>query len=515
MGKVVERAEAVRLVKNGDTIGLSASGGGLIEPDFILEGLESAFLEKGQPNRLTVVHTSGLGDRKEKGMNRFAHQGMVKRVIGAHWLWSPKMCQMAVDEEIEAYIFPQGVISRLYREIAAGGPGVFTHIGLGTFADPELGGGKINKSTREDLVRKVEIDSKPYLLYKAMPINVAIIRGSVADEEGNISFQDEPAVLDVLALAQAAKNSGGKVICQVKRLAEKGSLNPQSIEVPGILVDAVVVDADQKQTYQDEFNPYYTGQVKAPLTAIEPMPLTERKIITRRAAMELRKGMVVNLGFGMPDGVATILAEENCDQDVHLTMEMGVIGGVPARGDIFGAAVNPVAIISQTSQFDFYAGGGLDIAFLGCGQIDRHGNVNVSKLGSIYSGVGGFIDISQGAKKVVFCGSLTAGGLHVEVCDGKIQIRQEGKHKKFVEQVSHVSFNGNVALDFGKEIYYVTERAVFKLTSEGLALIEIAPGVDLERDVLANMEFKPVIAKDLKVMDARIFEEKPMGLRIN
>lgn len=515
MKKVVTRAEAINLIKSGNTIGLSASGGGLIEPDYILEGLEQAFLEKGQPNKLTVIHTSGLGDREEKGMNRFAHQGMVKRVIGAHWLWSPKLCQMAVDEEIEAYILPQGVISRLYREIAAGGPGVITHIGLGTFVDPDLGGGKINKSTTDELVRKIEIDSEPYLFYKSMPIDVAIIRGSVADEEGNISFQDEPAVLDALALAQAARNSGGKVLCQVKRLAKSKSLDPRSIEIPGILVDAVVVYPDQKQTYQDEFNPYYTGQVKAPLTAIDPMPLSERKVITRRAAMELRKGMVVNLGFGMPDGVATILAEENCDQAVNLTMEMGVIGGIPARGDIFGAAVNPVAIISQTSQFDFYAGGGLDIAFLGCGQVDRYGNVNDSKLGSIFSGVGGFIDISQGSKKVVFCGSLTAGGLKVEVCDGRLHIKQEGRHKKFVEKVSHVSFNGEVALKYGKEILYVTERAVFKLTAEGLTLIEIAPGMDLEKDILAHMEFRPVIAKDLKVMDPRIFQEKPMGLQIN
>jgi propionate CoA-transferase len=514
MGKIYELSEAIDLIKSTDTIGLSACGGGLVEPDFILKGLEKKFLETGKPENLSVIHTSGLGDRKEKGMSRFAHEGMVKRVIGAHWLWSPKLCQMAMDDKIEAYILPQGVISRLYREIASGGPGLITHIGIGTFVDPDLGGGKINKVTTEELVEKIEIHSKTYLLYKTMPINVAIIRGSVADEDGNVSFEDEPVIMDVLALAQAAKNSGGKVICQVKRLTTKGSLNPWNVIIPAILTDAVVVDPEQIQTYEGEYNPYFTGRFKALPEAIPPMPLSERKIISRRAAMELKKGMTVNLGFGMPDGVSAILAEENCDQDVNLTMEMGVIGGIPAQGAIFGAATNPVAIISQTSQFDFYAGGGLDIAFLGFGQVDQKGNVNVSKVFQYYSGVGGFIDISQGTDKVIFCGTFTVRGLDVGVSKGKqLEIRHEGAIKKIVNKVDHVSFNGDIALKSNKEVYYVTERAVFKLMQDGLTLIEIAPGVDLERDILSNMEFRPKIAKDLKIMDERIFEDKRMGLQ--
>ena len=515
MGKICELSDALNLIKDGDAIGLSASGGGLLEPEFVLKGLEKKFLETGQPGNLTVVHTTGLGDRKEKGMNRFAHEGMVKRVVGAHWLWSPKLCQMAMDNKIEAYILPQGVISRLYREIASGGPGLITHIGLGTFVDPDLSGGKINKNTTEDLVQKIQIESKSYLFYKTKPIHIAIIRGSIADEDGNVSFEDEPAVLEVLALAQAAKNSGGKVICQVKKLTTTGSLNPWNVIVPGIFTDAIVVDPEQIQTYEGEYNPYFTGRLKAPAEAIAPMPLSERKIISRRAAMELRKGMTVNLGFGMPDGVSAILAEENCDKNVTLTMEMGIVGGIPAQGDIFGAATNPVAIISQNSQFDFYSGGGVDMAFLGFGQVDQYGNVNVSKVFQYYSGVGGFIDISQGSKKIIFCGTFMVRGLNVSVGEeGKLKIQHEGAVRKFVKKVDHVSFNGEIAWKSNKEVFYVTERAVFKLTKEGPMLVEIAPGVDLEKDVLSNMEFRPKISKDLKMMDNKIFKDQRMGLQV-
>jgi propionate CoA-transferase len=514
MGKTCELSAAIDLIKSGDTIGLSSCGGGLVEPDFVLKGLEKKFVEMGQPGNLTVIHAAGLGDRKERGMNRFAHDGMVKRVIGAHWIWSPKLCQMAMDNKIEAYILPMGVISRLFRETAAGGPGVITHIGLGTFVDPDISGGRINALTKEDLVEKVQIDAKPYLFYKKNRIDVAIIRGSVADEDGNVSCEDEPVDLEVLALAQAAKNSGGVVICQVKRLAANGSLNPRNVTVPGIFTDAIIVDPDQVQTYQGEYNPCFTGRYKATATAIAAMPLSERKIVGRRAAMELKKGMVVNLGFGMPDAVSAVLAEEGCDRDVNLTMEMGVIGGVPAQGDIFGAATNPVAIISQTSQFDFYSGGGLNIAFLGCGQVDRKGNVNVSKVFQYYSGVGGFIDISQGTKKVIFCGTFTVRGLDVKCERNRLRIDHEGGIKKFVNEVDHVSFNGEIALQSDKEVLYVTERTVFKLTQEGLTLIEIAPGVDLEKDVLANMEFRPRISESLKEMDPRIFGECRMGLQL-
>ncbi|RKL61839.1 acyl CoA:acetate/3-ketoacid CoA transferase [Thermoanaerobacteraceae bacterium SP2] len=515
MNKLMTPEEAVKLIKDGDTVAAMGSGGGVFEPSLIYEKLEERFLKSGHPCNLTLVHTSGFGDKKETGINRFAHEKMVKRVIGGHWGWSPKMAELANENKIEAYNLPQGVMTQLYREIAAKRPGLITHIGLGTFVDPRVEGAKLNSITKEDLVKLVEIEGKEFLFYKSFPINVAILRGTTADEDGNITMEEEPAFLEALALAQAARNSGGKIICQVKYLAKSNTLNSRDIKIPGILVDAVVLNKGQWQTVEGEFNPGFSGRIKVPLEQLPPMKLDERKIIARRAAMELTPGAIVNLGFGMPDGVASVAAEEGIIDYITLTVEHGIIGGVPASGAIFGVAMNPRAVIDEPSQFDFYSGGGLDITFLGMAQCDREGNVNVSKFGKNIAGSGGFIDISQPTKKAVFCGTFMAGGLKVELHDGTLKIINEGKYKKIVDKVDQITFSGKRAREVGQKVLYVTERAVFELTDQGVMLKEIAPGIDLERDVLSKMDFKPVIDENLKLMDSRIFKEPLMNLKSN
>ncbi|MBV8914380.1 MAG: acyl CoA:acetate/3-ketoacid CoA transferase [Acetobacteraceae bacterium] len=521
-GKLVSALDAVRLIRDGDTV---ATGGfvGIGFAEGIAVALEEFYLSKdeaslqatGKPKNLTLVYAGGQGDGRERGLNHFGHPGLVKRVVGGHWGLVPRLQQMAIAGEIEAYNLPQGVISHLFRDIAARRPGHLTRVGLGTFVDPRFGGGKINARTTEDLVSLITLNGEEVLLYKTFPIDVGIIRGTTADLDGNLTMEREALTLEVLAIAMAARNSGGVVIAQVERVAETGSLHPRQVKVPGVLVDCVVVAerADlHMQTFSTPYSAAYAAEVRAPVGTMPPMPLNERKVIARRAAIELRPGAVVNLGIGMPEGVAAVANEEKIIDLLTLTAEPGVVGGIPAGGLDFGAAINPQAIIDQPYQFDFYDGGGLDVAFLGLAQADAEGNLNVSKFGRKLAGAGGFINISQNAKKVVFLGTFNAGA-QLAIENGQVRISSEGSSKKFVQHVEHRTFSGHYAAQRGQAVLYITERCVFGLTPSGLKLLEIAPGLELERDILQQMEFRPELADPLPLMDARVFLAEPMGLR--
>ena len=406
----------------------------------------------------------------------------------------------------------------MYRDIAAGKPRTITTVGLHTFVDPRLEGGKMNQLTRDrndELVELILFDNQEYLAYKTIPINVAILRGTTADTEGNITMEKEALTLESLAIAMAAKNSNGFVIVQVERLTEHGTLNPRQVKIPGILVDCVVVAGPQNhwQTFIEPYNPGFSGEVRTPMQNFQPTPLDARKVIARRAALELKANSVVNLGIGMPEGISQVAIEEKVLDFMTLTAEPGVIGGMPAGGLNFGAATNTDAVIDQPYQFDFYDGGGLDIAFLGMAQADRTGNVNVSKFGPRLAGAGGFINISQNAHRVVFMGTFTAGGLETTIKNGRLQIIKEGKHKKFAAQVEHITFSGSFAVQQGQRVLYVTERCVFALVEGGLELIELAPGIDVDRDILPHMDFTPIINPPLRRMDTRIFKPLPMNLK--
>jgi propionate CoA-transferase len=507
--------EAVLRINDNDTLAVCGATA-IIHPEVLSAALEKRFLQTGHPRNLTLVFTAGQGDGGDYGMNHYHHEGFARRIIGGHLNTAPKLGKLILDGKVEAYNLPQGVLAHMMRDTAAGKIGTLTHVGLKTFVDPRLQGGKLNAATTCDLVELVHLGGKEQLLYKTFPITVCMIRGTTADEKGNISMENEPCILETLPVAMATKNSGGRVIIQVERVAKAGSLHPRSVVIPYIYVDSVVVVRPEENIPRnDPLQAYaFSGEIRVPARSLPPAPLDERKIIARRAAMELRSEAVVNLGVGIPEVVGMVAHEERISEDIALTVEHGPVGGVPAGGLLFGAATNPDCILDSPAQFDFYDGGGLDLAFLGLGEVDESGNVNVSKMGSRIAGCGGFINITQNAKHVFFCGTFTTKGLKINIKDSAITIEREGEVKKFVRAVEQITFSGEYARDIRQPVLYITERAVFALKADGVHLVEIAPGLDLQKDILAHMDFAPKIDSPPKLMDARIFRPEPMGLKI-
>jgi propionate CoA-transferase len=489
-----ELVAKIAAIKDGATVAISGAGGGLLEPDSVFQRFETCFHSSGRPRNITLVHALGMGNRSDTGVNRFAYEGMVKRVIGGHWIWSPRMLGLSQKNKIEAYCLPSGAITNLFREIGAKRPGFFTHVGLGTFVDPRLGGGRCNEITKEEIVELTHIDGQEILRYRPFPVDVAIVRGTFSDRLGNVSAVEEPADLDSYSIALAAKNCGGIVIAQVREIVEQGQIRPREVSIPGNLVDFVFVDPNQPQTYHGAYNLALAGlgPREAPIP-MEGVTDVVRQIVARRASAELVKGSTVNFGFGMSAGVAEHIVRAGRGGDYWFTIEQGLHGGDLLTGDMFGIAANPVAILSASEQFDLYSGGGLDQTFLGLAEMDKSGNVNVSHFGGQISGPGGFIDISQGAKTVVFCGSFDAKGAKLALRDGKLSIVAHGQIAKLVDSVCGITFSGKEAIKRGQFVRYITERAVFALTPAGVELIEYAPGIDLRNDVLDRMSFAPIV----------------------
>jgi acyl CoA:acetate/3-ketoacid CoA transferase len=513
--------EAARLVPSGATVTVSSSAAQLV-PEKVLEGLGARFLETGEPKGLTMVFPVAVGDSfGTVGMDRLAHPGMLKRLIGGSYANgpaskpAPKIYAMILNDEIEAYNFPLGVLMHLHRDIAAKKPGVITKIGLGTFVDPRDRGGRMNRVTPPDHVEVIQLKGEEWLLYASFPLDVALIRGTTADTSGNITTEHEGVCLAIQAQATAAHNCGGKVIAQVKRVVQAGTLDPQKIKVPGILVDAIVVDPDQRMNTGITYDPAISGEIRSAAFPVEPVALGPEKVIARRALLQIRPGEIVNLGFGISSLTPTMAFEEGVFDRLNFTVEQGAINGLPLTGFAFGASHNPEAIIDSPSQFDLIDGGGVDAGCLAFAEVDGSGNVNVSRLKAqphVLAGAGGFINIAMATRKLIYCGTLMAGGLDVRIEDGRVRIAQEGKFQKFVGRVQDVTFNGRQGAEQGQEVWYVTERGVFRLDREGLLLVEVAPGVDLDRDIRAKVGFPLRVAPECREMDARIFRPEPMGL---
>lgn len=510
--KIVSLADAIGLIDNHEEVFVSGFGSNGV-PDYLLHGLAVRFEQTHSPRDLSILFGGGPGDGGDKGLNRIAKKGLVARAVGGHWGLVPRLGEMAIAGDIQAWNFPLGVISHLLRDLARGQPGTLTSTGLDTFADPRQEGCRIGAHTVEERVGLVQIAGREMLFYSAPVPKVALLRGSTADRAGNITLERETLTQDVLAAATAVHNGGGLVIVQVERLAESGSLDPRRVKIPGLLVDCVVVAPPEyhPQTFGTAYSPAFSAEIRAPLDGLAPIPLNERKIIARRAALELVANGVVNLGIGMPEGVAAVASEERVLDFLTLTAEPGLIGGMPQSGLDFGAAINPDAVIDMNQQFDLYDGGGLDLAFLGLAQVDSKGNVNVSRFGPKLAGAGGFINITQNARALVYMGTFTAGGLAVSICDGLMSIDQEGKARKFLREIEQITFSGERAAAQEQPVLFVTERCVFRLTRDGLALTEYAPGVDIERDIVAHMDFQPFMDDPLP-MDGIIFRPDPMNL---
>ena len=509
--QILTAREAVAYVQDNDTLAISGAGGGIVDPYALIHALHDRYEETKSPKNLTLWHSTGLGDRGQRGMSPLAMEGLIKRVIGGHWGQSPRLAEMAAENKIEAYNFPQGVMSQLARTAAAGQPGLLSHVGLGTFIDPRHEGGKLNSCTKEDLIEVVNIHGKEWLYYPVVPLDVCFIRATTADTEGYASMEDEITYIDVLQLAQAVHNNGGMVILQVKRIVKAGTLHPKSVRIPGFLVDAIVVEEQQEQLYNGS-DRFFSGDYIADDSNVTKLPLDQRKVVARRALMEVKPGDVGNVGVGIADGIGNVAREEGVQDAFTLTVETGPVGGATAQGIFFGATINARAIMDMPAQFDFYDGGGLDVAFLSFAELDQHGNVNVHKFNGKIMGTGGFVNIVAGSKKVVLCGTLRAGKLKTSIYDKKLHIEQEGAFEKLIPQAETITFSAEQAQKQGQEVIYITERAVFKLIDGAVTLTEVAPGIDVEKDIIEQMGFKPAIASDLKQMDERLFQEDEMGI---
>ncbi len=517
MGKkpIITAAQAALMVQDNDTFTSSGFVASCM-PEALNKALEQRFLDTGSPKNLTLFYAAAQGNRDGSGADHFAHEGMLRRVIGGHYNMVPRLGKLIMENKLEGYNLPQGTLSQLYRDIAGHKIGTITHVGLNTFADPRIEGGKLNSITREDIVEVVRISGQERLLYKPLSFQIGFIRGTFADENGNVTLEHEVCPLEVTSIAQAVKNSGGKVIVQVEKVVANGSLDPKLVKIPGIYVDALVIaqdKADHAQCVGCEYDGAMSGDFRVPLSSLEYPPLSAKKIIGRRAAMELKANTVVNLGIGIPEYVSMVASEEGIGDYMTLTVEAGPVGGVPQGGPKFGGSVNPEAVVDQPYQFDFYDGGGIDLAFLGLAQADKDGNINVSKFGPRIAGCGGFVNITQNAKRVFFCGTFTADGLKTKVAGGKLVIAQEGRERKFIDTVEQITFSGAYANQTGQSVLYITERAVFELRSDGVYLTEVAPGIDVQTQVIDLMGFVPKMDGTPRLMDARIFSDELMGLK--
>ncbi len=512
MARVISAEQAAALLQSGDTLLIGGSGGGHAVPDRLMQAVGDRYRETGQPAGITALHPVGLGDGIDKGAGYLAQEGLLARAISGTYVNSPAISDLVLAGAIEGWTLPQGALSQLMREMAAGRPGLMTKVGLHTFVDPRLGGGRQSEPRTDEIVEHIEFQGEEYLFYKPHHVDVCFLRGTTADEDGNVTMEQEAIFGEMLSEAQATRRCGGIVVVQVRRLAQRGTLPAKQVKIPGILVDYIVVVPDQLQTYLTPYSPAYAGELRIPASDMPRMPLDARKVIARRAAQELITGAVCNLGSGISTGIASIAAEEGVLDAVCLSNEQGLIGGAPAAGGDAGAATNYDALVDQPYQFDFYDGGGLDLAFLSFAEIDAQGNVNVSRFGKRIIGPGGFINISQSARTVVYSGTFTAGASRLICADGRLRIEQDGAHRKFVREVMQVTYSGPYGAQCGQRVVYVTERAVFELSADGLVLIEIAPGADLERDVLAHMDFKPIVSDSLRTMDAALFREGTTGL---
>lgn len=508
----VDSFTAASDIPDGATL-VVAGNGSLLLPELVLQGIAEVYARQGRPEGLRVIYPVVSGTGPGTGVDHFAHPGLVREVISSTFdIWGiDRLVAMIQENRVKAHCLPMGVLFQLLRAAAAGQPGLLTRIGLDTFLDPAVHGTGYNEITTESLAQRLTLDGEEWLYYRSPQIQVAILRASVADEDGNLSLYQEPLWQTPLEMAMAARAGGGKVIAQVKRLVRRGSLPPRLIDVPGFLVDDVVVDPEQRQSVESEYDPALTGELKVVLDGVSPA-LTPAKVMARRVALFLRPGMVINLGFGIPSLVAEVAVEEGIYRRLTLTVEHGPAGGMPTGTRTFGASVSPDFIFHTDDMFALYHSGQLDLSVLSAAEVDREGNVNASRFANGLRGPGGYVDISGGVRRLIVTATLTTGGGSLRVDGGGTAVVAEGRNRKFVGTVRERTFSAKEALHRGAEVIYVTDRGSFRLTPQGLELFEIAPGIDLQRDILGQMEFTPLVARKIELWPRELYREGPMGL---